>query len=688
MAPETPSKSRGRVKIGGRSIAALAGIAAAALVGLGVRLSAEKELRHGAPARFVSSDCLYHMRRARFAVAHFPRTIIFDPTINYPRGGVAIWPPMFDVLLALPARLLSGPAAKPAEIERLASLVPPVLGALAIFCAGLLGQTLRRGAGPATALFVALCGAHLMYSQYGHTDQHVAESLAGTLALFLFLRARARPGFGRELAAGVALGFAVLVWHGAIFWGALFALALCLDALRRPASEIVRAAAVTLGSGAAVAAGGTLAWLGGEHVPFTYVSFGWFQPAFLLALAEGVVLLDTALRLAARRPLPGFGKRLVLLGAGTAILLPVGAPLLRGLAGGLGYLLRSNPTASSDAASLRFPRELLRQIFETRPLLADGPGFALDTLSAAFFLAPIAVVVWALRALRGPRRSEHLVLAAWGLLTLEFALSQRLNIYYAAPLCGLTVVEASRWAATRLRRVLGRRRPPRLAAEIAAGLLLFATVIPGLRRQLAAAYAPGEDLIHTLEWARVHLPHPFSMYDAGFVPPTRPVPGLSGSPSVLAPWSLGHFVTYYAEEPTAADNFGYGFFDAVRFFLADREDEALAIARARRARWVFVTDLLPKMNDYGDILHRGPYVVFEGGRIERMAAYFHTIEARLYEYDGRGPEPLAHFRLLYQSRTAILRDGRLLARWKIFEIENEPTEPKELQPGRSAGSPR
>src|SRR6185295_18809341 len=116
-------------------------------------------------------------RRAQFAAAHYPRTIIFDPLMNFPQGGVAIWPPLFDVALATPARLLDGAAASPEAVERRAMWVPLVFAAGAILLAGLLGR-LAAGeiAGAVLAMFVAVSPGHILWTQYGHTDQHVAES--------------------------------------------------------------------------------------------------------------------------------------------------------------------------------------------------------------------------------------------------------------------------------------------------------------------------------------------------------------------------------------------------------------------------------------------------------------------------------------------------------------------------------
>ena len=647
-----------------RRAAFAAALAATAILAFAIRFACEPELRE-APRRFVSPDCLYHMRRAVFAVAHFPRIPVFDPLIDFPRGAVGIWPPLFDVALAVPARVLYGAGATREQISAAASVVPPILGALAVFAAGLFAEKARRGAGLPVALFVALCGAHVQYSQYGHTDQHVAESLTSLAALALFLHARGRPGPLREISAGAALGLAALTWQGAICWGALFALVLAIDALRRPDREVLRAAVFVLGTAAAVDAAGVALWARGEAVPFTFISFGPFQPAFLVAAAAGVIAIDAAIALFRRRWRAGAGRAAV--AAALAGLVGARVPeLARDLAGGIGYVTRTSRGASAAGGLTSFPREMLRQIYEVRPLLADGPGLAADLLSAAFFLVPVALAVWAARAARGPRRSAHLVLAAWGALTLWLALSQRLNVYYAAPLAGLAGWETARQVAVRAARRLRWRSaaPLRLAA---AGLLL-ATAIPGLRRQLATRYAPGDDLVRTMQWAREHLPHAVAAYDPRFLPPRRPVPELARAEGMLSPWALGHFVTWDAELPAPADAFGYGFLDSIRFFLAESEEEALAIARERRSRWIAVTDLTPKMNDYAAILSRPPYFVAAGRGLEPTPAYFRTMQSRLRDFDGAGPFPLAHFRLRHASRTGALRGGKFVAQWKIFEV--------------------
>jgi hypothetical protein len=55
------------------------------------------------------------------------------------------------------------------------------------------------------------------------------------------------------------------------------------------------------------------------------------------------------------------------------------------------------------------------------------------------------------------------------------------------------------------------------------------------------------------------------------------------------------------------------------------------------------------------------------------------MQSRLYDLDGAGAElpgltvaPLRSFRLIHSSRTGILRGGRFVARWKVFEIVSAP----------------
>jgi dolichyl-diphosphooligosaccharide--protein glycosyltransferase len=668
----------------GRRAALVFGLsaAAAAVLGVALRLHTRDDVLRDGQVRPFDSDSAYHLRRARFAAAEFPRTILFDPLMNFPEGGVPIWPPLYDAALSLPARV-AGAGASAEAVASGAAWVPVVLAAWAILLAGALGRRLAGdGAGVAAAAFLAVCPGHILWTQFGHVDQHAAESFCGLLALVLFLRSREVPDSAgnalREGAAGAALVLAVLTWQGGIYWGAIFALALAVEAASgsRP---VLRAVVLTLGLPALVVGAATAAWLGWLRPPMTYVSFGFFQPLFLAALCGGTAGLALFVRLARRRAAADRREVLatlaVVLLAGAATL-PFASELFAGLRNGVGYVAGSTREVAGEGGYVSYPEAWLKGIFEARPLLADGPALAWKQLSAAIFLSPLAILVWAYRAQRGVRPGVHGALAIWGSVTLFLALSQRLNIYYAAPLCALTLVEAARFIGARLTRAGGAlAKLPRGVVACAAGLVLALPMQKGLQEELAAGYVPGSDLFETLGWMRTNLPHAVDAYDPRLLGPPPFPDALARASSVLAPWSLGHLLLYEAELPVVANNFGYGFLDSVRFFLASTEEEALAIARRHRARWIVATDLVPRMNDYASYLGRPPLFEATARGPVPTAAYFSTMQSRLYDYGGQGAalsgltiEPLRSIRVIHRSKSAIQRGARWIPRWVVFEI--------------------
>ena len=434
----------------------------------------------------------------------------------------------------------------------------------------------------------------------------------------------------------MALALAVLAWQGAIYWGAVIALSLFLEALATRRS-VLRPAVLILGGSALLTAPATVLWLSGVRGQLTRLDAGW--------------------------------RFAVLAGAALAVL-PFAGGLWLGLARGVGYVAGKTNEASGATGYVSYPKNWLSGIFEARPLLADGLALPARQLSAAFFLSPLVLLLWAARAARGTRPGFHIALAVWGAVTLFLALSQRLNVYYAAPLAGLCLIEA----AGILAGLSGRTARARTALAVLGAVALALPMAPGIRDEISAVRVPGSDLFDTLEWMRRRLPHAIDAYDARLLSPEAP-PELARAASVLAPWSLGHLILYDAELPVVANNFGYGFLDSIRFFIAESEEEALTIARGRRARWVLATDLVSRMNDYASYLGRPPYLRVTDQGLAPAPAYFKTLQSRLYDFDGAAAEaggvriePLSKFRLVYRSRSAIRRGSRWIARWKVFEI--------------------
>src|SRR5712692_5766502 len=350
------------------------GLAVAVVIGGALRFSTRAQLVSGSRVHPLTVDDNYHLRRARFAVAHYPLTILFDPLMNFPAGGVPIWPPLFDLLLATPAYVLHGTSASPEAVERGAAWVPLGLAVGAIVLAGLLGRAIfGEAGGVVAALFLAVCPGHILWTQYGHTDQHVAESFFGLLVLWLFVRSRERATLACEVAAGIALAAATLTWQGAIYWGAILALALTLESAVTRRSAF-RAALAILGLSALLVAIGTTLWLQGFRPPLTYISFGFFQPLFLAALAGGVIVLDTLLAWrAGLLPHREIALRAAAAAVAALAIFPWASALAVGLGRAFGYVVGETSGEISGASGyVSYPKNWLKGMFEARPLFADG----------------------------------------------------------------------------------------------------------------------------------------------------------------------------------------------------------------------------------------------------------------------------------------------------------------------------
>lgn len=654
-------------------------------LGVALRLATWDQVFSLGRAIPLSGDSVYHLRRARFAVRDFPKPLVFDPLINFPNGGVTIWPPLFDVALAAPAFLLRGPRASADFIERTSVFVPLLFAAGGIAAAGLAGLAVRRRLGWTAALFVAVCPGHFRYSQLGHTDQHVAEACLGFMTLAFFLWSCRRRSAWWDTATGLALAATVLTWQGAIFWVPLLGVGLLQESFRdgdasrlRP-GVLLRRLFLILFLPTILVSAGTRYWLLGFHVPFSYVNFGWFQPTFL---CFGTAIAAAAL-LCARAKVMTSAQRIL---AGSILILCFIPVVLhsREFVGmtleGVRHLGSASRRATDPLGSqLSLSKSWLAQISEYQPLFGDGWGLSVKLLSFFFLLSPLAIALWTIRAVKGLRPTESATLAAWGAFLFLFTVFQQRNVYYASLLAALTAVElCGRAGALAAKRVLSRGRTTVRSLVICILLIsLSAPMFSGLRGELLANYGPSRDLLGLLETLRALNPRPIDPYDRRFLDPAANRWPLRSAVSIMDSWSLGHYITYYAEWPVVADNFGYGFEESVRFFYAEDESEAIRIAQHHNSTLVLDDGLLPRPDRRGRILTELPsfWVGTRGGWVAR-ARYLRTIEARLYDFDGRGAnlrgkrmvEPLGHFDLLASVGPLSRRFGRLVPKWKVFRI--------------------
>ena len=202
------------------------------------------------------ADSYYHLRRIAFTVFRYPEVLERDPYVAFPASGEIVWPPGFDLLVAIVARGLAGEDA--AGIEAVAAWVPAVLGAATAVAVAALGARLfSPAAGLVSGVLLALLPAHYSYTQLGKVDHHAAVSL---LAVLLVLGCVAAIARGRRpwpgLAAGLGLGLALLlfVWAGGLLLIALLQALAAIWMFQAPDPVAARARAWHLAGVQALAA--------------------------------------------------------------------------------------------------------------------------------------------------------------------------------------------------------------------------------------------------------------------------------------------------------------------------------------------------------------------------------------------------------------------------------------------------
>lgn len=634
--------------------------------------------------RLLSPDCYGHLRRATAVARDFPRVPVRDAYLNHPDGGVWIWPPAFDLAVGGVSRLLFGPRAQQDDVAWVAATLPPLLGALHLFPFATLARRALSGrrARLAVAAYAVLPTA-ILWSAFGHADHHVAEVLALLLFLVAALRS-AEPALSprrraaRAALAGAALALALLTWQGAVF--------VAVVALPWAVVALGPFAALLYGSAAAWVGLGTWATLGGERVPFAFISFGWFQPAFLGAIA-------LALALAAAFTAERRGARLLALGAASALGVLVG-PVLPDVAaafrrGGAHVLNRADegtaasthalpPDDFADGGYLSYPPDLLAVIAEARPLL-DAPLLesfrrALGELSIGLLLLPAMVVLWSIPALRLSRHPSplarlrspaarravaRLLVVSFGAALLAMTLAQRRNAYYLALFSALALAESVGRGEVALAR--RRRRPiPRLLGPALAALAAVALGFPLLGHVRRFAEAPGADFLALLASVGAADPPPAAPGSPGFEKP-------GSVEGVMTPWAAGHFVTALTRRPAAADPFGYGWRRQARFYAASDDREAEAILRAARCRYVLTADLRPVLPRYAVAAGRA------GAPLDAMLA--------VRVHFSPSPTAVPFLRLAFASRSGSrLPGGRFVPAYAVWRVVDAAPSPVRAPP--------
>ncbi|MFP6624914.1 MAG: STT3 domain-containing protein [Myxococcota bacterium] len=605
----------------------------------------------GAKVQLAEVDAWYHMRRIVYALRNAPDTLGFDPFLNFPDGGRAIWPSFLDTLTARVVGAWVGTDA--AAAERMVAWLPPLLGALTVV---VFYGWMRRHFGFAPALigaaFLSVLSGSSWYARVGLVDHHVAVALVATALL----------GAGMELlhafdrraglawwvgSVGVLFAGLIHVWPGALLHIALLEVGLVAFGLaagdRTEAARFARAFAGIQAVACAILllAGWPPSGPWGDYAP-TVLSR--FQPLFFAAI--GVASLACALlwrftRAGANRI--ARSAQAVGLAAGLAGVLIVGVPgLLEGIADAWTWLGRGE----------RFQASVL----ESRPLLfAEGVfdlQLASQRLSRFAFVLPAAWVFLLIRELRGDRRPAFLLLAVYAAgSSVATLLQARFFNSAAVPVAAFFALSLVAADAAGVGPTAGRLR--RVGVRGALGLAVLwlwwpvadayridlSNQLPALRGEPIVSTPEDryfQALFETATWLRERTPSPGDPYAAG----TQPSFG------VLGHWQYGHVILYVAERPAVVGNFGDDLGgDNYRLsfeYFALTEARAVELLDRLRARYVLIRPLDVAGGDLG-----------AGCMIRRLA-----------DPDGGS---LARHRLVFERQVIRQHDERPRSHFRVFE---------------------
>jgi asparagine N-glycosylation enzyme membrane subunit Stt3 len=600
--------------------------------------------------RLFDTDPYYHLRHARYAVAHFPHLQRKDPA-TYPTGAPAWYVGLFDLTIA-GAALVAG-AGHPSEstIEHVAAWTPVALGLLAFVAMLWLGWLV---AGPAGGLLAALLlllspGTFLHRSLVGAVDHHVAEVLLALLTLVGLTRclqaSRATPAppwWRPAVASALPLALFLFTWYGAPIYIIFVALALFAATI----VDLARGEGAAVGHATLRYAMGLLVVL----VPVRLLAPGLvMDPSFfnksllaIAALGAGIPLFVTVVRRAVARGLnPGVATAagtLLAIGvlAGAVLAIPHARDLVLGLVSEKSNLVR-----------------------EQREVTFASYWHYGGVVGLIAIAAPVIALVDAARG-RQARAGLAAVVAA-SLVVLLWVRSRDYG-YVAGPMAAFL-------AATVIARLLEVRLLwPRVLTGLGVAAGVVVPVVVGWTQPIMV---PTGDLgglmlltdgwVSTLAWMRAHTP-PLAQPLETPIPSDRPFHHPSGNYGVLAFWDWGHYVADLGERPPLASG-GISGSIAQWFFIADEEEAVRGLAKrvgpGDQVRYViadartegdFVLAAL-RMADYDKAAYMKGFgeAPFRGVKIPLWVyndRFYASIGSRLYDRNGDG---LAHFRLVYVS---------------------------------------
>ncbi len=510
-----------------------------------------------ARVNFLETDAWYHVRLAESQVRNFPHRITVDPYAA-PDGQYVAVAPLLDTIIATTAFVTKGRNASTADIERIAALVPAIVGVLAVGVIWALATiAFDRRAGLIAGLLAAILPGHFLdRTLVGFVDHHALEVLLSMATI-------ACIAYGTAVGAGVCLGLYLLAWASGSYFVFILAVWIGLAALLAPAH---RAAA---GRFAATTAAIALA------IVLAFQDPGLFRYDTQIAALAGLIVVSLVVMFFADRVATAMGVVAVAAIAVTTILWVAMPALVNQVAIDLSRF-RPDPTRMA--------------VLEARPLfLYTGNWEWLQpwTFFRSGFYAGLVAIVGLTAATWQSRRVDHLLILCFTIANYLATLGQNRFGYYLVPATAVVIS----WLAVRIldwKIAIPFRREA--AVVVVAGLLIAPNIVPAAITTQRGGGMPGY-WFEAMEWLRTNTPEPFASpdyYYARYQPSNTPARF-----SIMNWWDQGYWIIQTARRVPISNPTQSGAHKAAAFLTSTDEAAALAMLAPDRAKYVIVDWELP-----------------------------------------------------------------------------------------------
>ena len=519
---------------------------------------------------FLETDAWYHVRLVESEVRNFPHRITNDPYAATDGQYVAV-APLLDTVIATTVFVTKGRDASTEYIERVAAMVPAVIGVLAVLAVWALATVaFDRRAGFFAGLLAAILPGHFLdRTLVGFVDHHALEVLL-SFATLAFI------AWGSVIGAGVSLGLYLLSWASGSYFVFILAVWLIVTALLVPAHR--GAAARFMATAGAIALA----------IVVLFQDPGLYRYKSQVAALMGLLVVAGAIALHGQRLVRALGLIAAVSAAIVAITWLVTPDLVNQVLTDLNRF-RPDPTRMA--------------VLEARPLFMYTGNWTWSqpwTFFRSGFYVGLIAVAWLAFTTWKSRRVDHLMILCFTLANYIATLGQNRFGYYLVPstavVCGWLATQLLDWGGVphagnpepRIKRPWPFQRE--VAVIAVAGIIIAPNIVTAAVTTTREGGMP-QYWFDAMQWLKTNTPEPFASPDYYYARyGNQPE---AAKYTVMNWWDQGYWIVQTGRRVPVSNPTQGGAPNAAAFMTATDEADALQKLAADRSRYVIVDWELP-----------------------------------------------------------------------------------------------